>query len=345
MKKGQEIVLVFIALIAVIGLVVVTVSFVNFPFKIDYIPEEIYSVNYNNYTDTGYWERAGVDCMGDRFAFAKDRFWGSKLTVVDSRGEILSFKGVGAPFRLQENGIAFSKKERLFFRDNRSGKKIKIADLVERFLVYQDQVVYLTVDTWSDWRELEPNRLHVYDISKRESRCLQEDVETFFIHRDTLFAVKGDDTLWKLSLVDGTAEEIMKLPIKAYPYTILPQGDHVVFDGTHDLYVLNINTGEIRTVSFWSEESAHRIFDFICDEEQIFVSVQGQHYNGSIVNRVDSENTGVWRIDPETLEKEKIVSEAFEDLYLFEGDTLFGIENKKAYRIDIQAKEFVKIAG
>lgn len=297
--------------------------------KVPYQPEELATVNYNNYLQDNL-----IDYKGNMFACLEKELFASKLVLTDNMGDTKQVDGIYAPFQLYKDCVVFLKGNQLRLKELTEGNTLKIASGVQHFLVYKDLVLYLS----------EMNQLYAYDLLQEEQRLLYEDVIQYCMHQEKLFVVDKNDMLVELSLSDNSKKEICSLEIQAYPFTIMSQGQYLVIDyAPNSLGFLDIESSEIKSFSLTDSQYANHKITFICDDSYVFFSFQATKTNGSIVTDIVDDNNGVWKINPQTLEKEKIVSETFDTLYLFEEKLLFGTKNNMIYKIDIEDKQITRI--
>lgn len=340
MSKLKKILIIFITVVLTLGVIFI-VGYVGGSAKLLYIPEKLASVNYNNYLSNN-----DIDYKDRRFAWLENGIFHSRLAIADDQGNFKYFSGVRSPFQICGDQVIFVKGERLLSKDTESGKDVEIANRVERFAVYHNSVLYLSQSDFDDDSGVWRNGLYLYHSTDKAKQLLYENVAQFYIHRDTLFVVNDDDCLIEISLDDYSAREIVRLEPQQYPFTVMPQGDNLLIcQCPNQLDILELATNKVQSIAVSESEYANNKLCFICDDDSIYYSFQATETNGSIVTDADDKHNGVWRVDPQTLEKEQILSETFESLYLFEGDRLFGVDHGEVYRIDLGAKRAIKIAG
>lgn len=303
--------------------------------KLKATPQPINEINYNNYLQDNRF-----DYKGDSMAWNDSSLFKSLLTVCMGNNEQLELDGVCAPFQLADGGVVYRNDHTLMYVDIDTKKHNYIADGVDRFMVYNDLIIYSTV---SDESKDYWNELRKYDMSLKTDMLIYEGVAEFYIHGESLFAVDKNDVLIKISLDRDESKEIIRLPTKAYPLFFMPLGDKLLYKFAGSMFILDISTGIEERVIINESTYVNDKVRFICNDSHIYVSFQATKTNGSIVQNIDDENNGLWSINPTTLQKNKICSEVFDRLYLFGDNLLFGTINDNLYSIDTASKHIAKI--
>jgi hypothetical protein len=121
------------------------------------------------------------------------------------------------------------------------------------------------------------------------------------------------------------------------------QENLLFIENTNELLILDLDTNEYRTIEFADRNGGLNYQSLIVSDSYVFASFQYQKSIDYLITYpADHESNGLWKIDPQTLEKEKICDESFVQLYLF-GDHLYGERNGKIYKIDWQNKQIMRI--
>ena len=338
MKKSRTVMVLVIFLICIVMLI----CFIPFGkiTELKTTPQPINEINYNNYLEDNRF-----DYKGDSMAWNDSSLFKSLLTVCMGNNEQLELDGVCAPFQLADGGVVYRKDHTLMYVDIDTKKHNHIADGVDRFMVYNDLIIYSTVsDESKDYR----NELRKYDMSLKTDMLIyegvaDESVAEFYIHGESLFAVDENAVLIKISLDRDQSKEIIRLPIKAKPLFFMPLGDKLLYKFAGSMFIFDPESGDEKQVMIGNGTYVNDRISFICNDSNIYVSFQATKTNGSIVQNIDDENNGLWSINPTTLQKNKICSEVFDRLYLFGDNLLFGTINDNLYSIDTASKHIAKI--
>jgi len=307
--------------------------------KLSILPQAITEINYNNYILDNY-----IDYKENQFAWLKANLWGAKLTVVDNDGNYSYFDKIDAPFQINSKQIIFVKNNKLQTKDIVKNETVKIANNVDKFIAYQNYIIYSSVSIFDDNDGKWKNKLYVYDLSSKESKVIYENITQFYIHKKKLFAINDDKWLVEISLSDYNTKNIIDFEIDQYPFYVMPQGNNILYRSSNELKFLNLTDKSIKTVSIVESQYANNRISYICDDNNVFLSFQATKTNGSIVTDIKDENNGVWAINTLTFEKSKLCSDVFDRLYLFDGEWLFGTKNNSLYRIDIKTKQVTKVS-
>ena len=284
-------------------------------------------INYNNYI---YYNQ--VDFKGDQFAWQKSSIFGSKLTLLDKSGESSVLNGVNAPFQLLENRVVFKKNGSLWQRAFSTMQDKLIAKDVFCFIAMEHTLFYVAENT-----------LFQYKWNDGKITSLGENAYSVFLHQDQIHMLDMDGQLMRLE-PDGTWNKLCSIPVTSLPYCVMSYGEYVIYKQENNLIMVDPNTSEAEIVRITDHPNATDHVSYICDDSRLFVSFQATKSDGSIVRNVDYEDNGVWNIDYETKEKRKICDEAFYQLYLFEGNQLFGVKDNHLYRIDIDTGRVTEIS-
>lgn len=290
--------------------------------------EPVEQVNYNNYLCYNQ-----VDYKGNRFAWQKTSVFNTELTLLTDSGEVSELAGVSAPFQLLEDRVLSIERGVLMQRMLDSDQAKSIADNVSSFIALEDAVLYLSDDT-----------LMRYDWQNGNVKSLGENIYCFFIRQEQVYAVDADGQISSLE-ADGTWSKLCKLEIPGYPFRVMPLENCVVYEHQSQVYFVDLANGDAETVALSDHRYATNIVPFICDDTRLFVSFQATSADGSIVTEEEHPDNGVWFIDPQTREKKKLCDDAFDQLYLFEGNRLFAVRNNELFQIDIDTGLVTQISG
>lgn len=284
-------------------------------------------INYNNYIVDNR-----LDYKNNQFAWQNNSLFGSKLTLLSDSDTPSVLSGITAPFQLLKDRVVFIKNGNLLVR-MLSGKQDKcISEKTTSFIAREDAVLYLS-----------EGMLLQYNWFDQNTSVLGENVYQFFIHQDQLYVVNLDEQLLRLEQ-NGTWCKLYAFQMTSYPFCVMPQGNSVVYLKNNELQYVDILTGISETVCLTDGNYANNRINFICDDNSLFVSFQATETDGSIVKDVDHANNGVWSVDHQTKEKEKVCNETFSQLYLFEGNQLFGVKDDKLYQIDTESGNVTQIS-
>lgn len=285
-------------------------------------------INYNNYVCDNQ-----VDFKGNLFAWQESNIFSSKVSLLNDSGEHSVLTGVTAPFQLLEDRVLFVKEGILYQRILSTRTDTLIAENVYSFIAMEHTVLYISEDT-----------LFQYDLDDGKAKPLGENAYCFFIHHDQICIAENDGKIMRLES-DGTWSLLCSFPITSYPFFIMSMGDYIVCEQTNALLLINTISGVTETVRVSEHNYATNRVAFICDNNRLFVSFQATKADGSIVFDVAHADNGVWSVDPETKEIRKLCDESFSQLYLFEGNLLFGVKNNYLYQIDIDTGRVTRISN
>lgn len=301
-------------------------------------PQLIHEINYNNYLEENCF-----DYKGETIAWDASNSFQSSLVVRTGNNEQLELDDVCSPFQLVDGGVVYRKDHALMYVDFDTKKHNSIIEGIDRFIVYDNSVIYYTVIVTDDRSGEHWNELRKYNLSLKTNVSVYDGVTEFYIHNESLFVVNKNNMLLEISLDGDEEKEIISLPEKAYPLLIMPQGERLLYAFAGSMFILDISTGIEERVIINETTHVNDKVSFICDDSHIFVSFQATKTDGSVVKKIDGNNNGLWSIDLETFQKDKICSEVFDRLYLFGDSLLFGTINDDLYRINIASKYITKI--
>ena len=341
MKKWIVILIISIiaVVIAVLGVVIIISNSHN---TLSFIPQNNVSVNRNNYDYNSF------DYQNGRFAYLDYRFLKKELILVDTEGNHKYVSGIDEEFSIAENKIIFIKNPnfgnnyKLMSKNIDTGKTELLSDWVLNFVIYDNNIIYEQNITSENFDGLyNSNSLNICDLNGEDRRILCKDIDNYCVNGDSLYIVTDDDNprLISISLKDFSHEDIMPIDYGFVPF-MMSSGDRLLFYVDNGFELLNLQTKEFKNLGL--DFTAKKI-DFICDENGIYLTLQNVKYNGSLVSDVESEDNGLWKINLETFEKEKILSDVFWDLYLAGNGQLFGTLDGVPYLIDTETKQIQKI--
>ena len=343
MKKIKIIFFIIFPFVVLIGVISIFLYILTRPEKsvLSFIPEKESITNYNNYIYNEHLYNNYVDYNGNKFCWLKKGLLSSTLTIIDDEGNYKYFSGIGSQFQLYDNKIFHMKDRTLYSKDIETGKNKKIANNVDKFVAFENLVIFSTKNKWNNKIGQWENKLYAYNYKTKEKNIIYENVYRFLINDKKLFIVDFDDVLFELSINDFSATKLHEIDVKAAPYNVFVQGNLWIFFFGNKFDVLDLEKNELVTITVY--EGFISDMKFICDKNNMFLSYQAKDNNGSFVFNKKDENNGLWKINSETLEKEKISDEIFERLYLF-GNDLFGVKKNSLYQINIDTYEVKKIS-
>lgn len=325
MKKKVWITLIVVGAVALISLMVWLICMANAPAKLDTSVEPISQVNYNNYNAF-----SRLDYKGGELAWQHDFLRVNKLTILDDGGNTTMLTDISAPFQLAGDRIVYEKDDQLRYRIRSNGEDDLIAGDVYHFLVVEDGVLYLSGST-----------LYRYYWDDRND-TLAYGIYEFYYYNGRVYAVTKNDRLVE-PVSPGNWREIYDFYNDQLPQRLQFQGDHAIYEFQNELHYISLTDGSTKTIPIAEGSDVSSKVGFICDEEQMYLSFQAIRYNGSIVNDIEDAHNGLWRVDSETGHQEKLSDQYFHQLYLFEGDQLFGVIDQDLYQIDTHTGRSTKI--
>lgn len=313
--------------LAIVSIVAVaTASFVwRRPALAQFPVEFVEQVNYNNYL----FENR-MDHKGGVLAFQSRSLIGQQLTVYTDDGDASSIGGITSPFQICGGDIFYIKNGALKQRIIDSGAELVISEDVTSFIAMDTKVYYLSAGA-----------LFVHEHGT--TRLLGKELLQFYIHKDWVFAIGQDGSLSKLEQ-DGGWTSVCTIQIDGYPFWAMPMGDNLICSTAGALQIIDIQTGDEKTLSWRDDASANDRIVFICDDAHLYVSYQATQTDGSVVKDIEDPSNGVWSVDPETLEYEQLCEATFEELYLFDGDLLYGVRDDTLFLIDTGAGTLLEVA-
>lgn len=290
--------------------------------SLDFQVLPIEQVNYNNYMGM-----SRLDYKGNKIAWANH-----SLTVVDDTGEHDHFSGISEPFQLLNDRIVFLKGNELFWYSPEHDKKHCISWDVSQFIATEEGVFYTT-----------QGELYRYSWTQASSEQLQQNIELFYLHHDRLYAIDADMHLMVLDDQDRWEYLCTITTPLEIPMQFMPQGDFLITKYCNELVYTNIYTGATESIAFTQDSYANNKINYICDDQHLYVSFQATKTNGSLVRDIDHADNGVWYIDAQRNTPQKLCEEVFQELYLFEGNQLFGVIGNQIYQIDTVTGEVQEI--
>lgn len=327
MKKNVLCIILIVGILVALLSLGFTIYIVQKPDDITLTVEPVEQVNYNNYLNDNQ-----LDFKGNHFAWLNRSVFNSQLTLLTNNGEVSNISGVSAPFQLLKDRIVFIKNRTLQSHMINSQDNQMLAENVSSFIALPDIVLYQS-----------DGHLYRYDWDGGKSLLLYENVQQFYIHQDQVYVIDSSFRLVRQN-TDGTWTELVTLSVNALPVRFLQQGDFVVYNEINRLVFVDITTGATEVVQLVDGGYANNRMNFICDDARLFVSFQATTTDGSLVTDIDHVNNGLWSINPQTKEKTKLCEDVFEQLYLFEGNHLFGVRNNDLFQIDINTGAVTKVS-
>ncbi len=300
--------------------------------------ENIADTNYNNYVNG-----TTMDYHDGRFAWIDYGLFSNTLTVVDEKGNYSRFSGIDSPFQLIGDSVVYidrSESNGLLCILNIDTEQITdVAGDVGSFIVFEKWIIFETAAA--------DGSLFAYDIETQTSKALLESggVDVYYIHQEELYVLNEDQILIKMDLQDASVTTLFQNKDFRMPmYKMMPSGKYLLYRDKGDLCIYNRDTDQETILVFNEIGDNNSGVTYIADDENIFASVQRNETDGSISYNVDHEDNGLWRVDPETLEYEKVLSDVFGELYLVDG-MLFGRKDDQIYRIDTKTFEMKALLG
>ena len=336
MKKFKIITVIVLSL-AIIGILFFAIF--NQENNIAFTPTKNTSTNYNNYIFFNY-----LDYAYDKFAFVKDGLLKSKLTVIDSKNNYKNLSEINPPFSIYRDKIIHLNKENLTVTDINTNSDSLIQSNVYNFMVYKDSVIFHTNSLTNNKTDIEKNSLYIYDLVSEKKQILYKEVSAFCINKDKLFIITKENMLIEMSLDSLAVKDIMQIDITSYPiYFIVYKEKIILQNSTNRFDIIDLNSKEITPLYISNKSYNNNKVSFICDDNNFYYSFQATKTDGSVVINTAGDNNGLWKVNIETLEKEKVLDETFNSLYLFEENLLFGIRESNLFRIDTTNKCCEKI--
>lgn len=304
--------------------------------KIDIALDTISEINYNNYLTEN-----SIDYKGNWFVWQKESIFRNKTIAQNAQNEIFNLKNSDKPLQIRDNQLFWIKNNQLKMQVIGAKKVSNIADNIERFIVRQNDVIYLTQSELV--HENRRNKLYCYDFSSEKSILLYEDIQHFYVHHEKLFVIDNKNVLIEVQTNGKTFKKVFTFPVDYTLVNVMPQGDNLVFIDINNVIIFDVKNGCKQTVSLSNSGYVNNDFSLICDDENIFVSFQATETNGSLVKNIDDEHNGLWFIDPKTLQKKKISDYVFDQLYLFQNTQLFGIQGNNLFQIDVASGQVTPV--
>lgn len=275
---------------------------------------------------------------------------GSQLTILDDAGNYTYLNGITPPFQLFGDKVVYEKYGNLMMRDIATGKNERIARNVDIFIAYDQSIYYLTYYTWNQQEQSGSNALFAYDLMSGETRTMHKNISTFYIKNEKVYAFSFDgsfgiEDLMEMPLEGGEAKKLHEFHASSLPYHVKACQEYIVYKEDNGIVFENIHTGKKQSVTVAKREYIRNRIDFICDDKFVYVSYQTTKANGSIVSAIEDEANGLYKIDPQTLAIEKLSSETYDFLYLFDGDQLFANKGNKLFKLDCETGQATELTG
>ena len=288
----------------------------------------MHSVNYNNYVvDNCLDYKSGV------LAWQSNSFWGPKITVVSQNNDTTVLRGITAPFQILDNRIIHIKNGTLISTTINNQRNEQIGKNVSSFLANKNRVLFLS-----------NNHLVQYELDSKNTCTLKENVYQFFLHHDMLYTIDMEGRLSQLT-TDGIWYEKFTIPDMNYPFYAMPCENALIYLWQNELRVVDLSDGTIEKISLSDNSYANNRIVYICDDRNLFVSFQATETDGSIVKDVNHSDNGTWRINLQTMEKERVLYETFQQLYLFDGSLLMALKDNQLYQICIENGNVIRISS
>lgn len=292
----------------------------------------IEQINYNNYLYDTH-----LDYLSSQIAWKKPSALNSAVNIFDANGEMVTISGISSPFQLMNDQIIHLKNGTLRSCAIDSKDEQILAKDVSQFIAMPHAVVYTSLD--SDYHM----NLFWYNWESGAIQHLHEDIVTFHVQNDVVYILDQNDYLLRLE-EDLSWTRLTKISADHFPIHFLAVGDYVVYESSNIIKFVNIYTGESEYVRFVEDGYVNNAYVMNGDDKQLFVSFQATTTNGSLIFDKENESNGLWRIDPQSKEKNKLCGETFEELYLYEGNQLFGIKNNALYQIDVDSGNVTQVS-
>lgn len=279
----------------------------------------IAQVNYNNYIADNK-----LDYKGNQFAWQNGYAFASKMTVLNSNGEYTVHSGITNPFQILDDCVVYKQGDKLLQRSLSNQQEQCIAREVSDFVATENAVFYLAGST-----------LFQHSWMDRNTAKLKDNIVQFYIHNDQLHVIDQNGYLMRLE-VDGTWQDLCMLQITEYPFCVMPQGNFVISLRCNELVYTDIYTGATETICLSKGHYGNNRICFICDDQQLFVSFQATQTDGSIVRDIPHTDNGIWCVNFQTKQIDKLCNDTFDQLYLFAEKQLFGVKDNQLFQIDTE---------
>lgn len=300
------------------------------PLDIEIDPEPEVSVNCNNYSD--YSNR--IDYRNGRFGFLSEA---CVLTITDGENEDLVFRFVNS-FVLSRDCVLFVRGITLYVYSFSSGQKVNIGNMVDYFATDDTAAYYLSHKC-----------VYRYCYESGVKELIAENVDSLILKDGYLLFVKDINTdsseILKINTNTMSVETVCVCDENIYG-SIQLCGDYVISFGYCDPYIANLSNGEVRTYLFDTNISAFDISEWRCSDNFIYLSyLHRKNYKplGNLEQRTPFN--GLWRINPQTFEKEKISDIPFSYLFVVSDEEIYGIYDEGLYKINAVTKTVKKVSN
>ena len=180
-------------------------------------------------------------------------------------------------------------------------------------------------------------KLKLFDITTKESQVIYErEVYRFCICDGRLLVVDSSGVLTEISFDDLLPRMLTRLEVEGFPFEIMACGSRLMLkDSAKGVKLIDLESFEVETVEIVSDALANDRTAVICSDELLFFSYHKTKTNGSSVKEISDPSNGVYVVELETMKIKKIVSDTFDELYLFRR-SLFGGSENRLYHIETQ---------
>lgn len=300
------------------------------PLDIEIDPEPEVSVNCNNYSD--YSNR--IDYRNGRFGFLSEA---CVLTITDGENEDLVFRFVDS-FALSSNHVLIENNGMLFVRSFSPAKKTYIDNSVDYFATDDTAAYYLSEECVYRYR---------YEDGSKE--LMAENIESLVLKDGYMLCIRSLNTdsseLLKIA-TDTTSVEtvcVFDYDIHFYHRTQVCGEYLVIIDWCNPTYV-NLNSGEVNSLVL-DDIITYGEITWRCSEEFAYFSYLKRKNNKPIYTNQPSPFNGLWRIDHQTFEKEKISDIPFSYLFVVSDEEIYGIYDEGLYKINAVTKTVKKVSN
>lgn len=328
----------FVLLLALLLVLFGALYFVGF-FKtvtlVGDIPQGFHIANDNNYVENNRF-----DANETYIGFITEHGFFTKLTILKDTESVYTVYNTHYKFRLVEDKLVYLKDNTLYFVDLLSKKKTKVSNSVRKFALWQGDIVY--IDSARD-------QLIIYDFDTKKSVLVESGVNRFSLLGNDAYIIPlgAHSSFCKKSLLHGTETTIFshELVVESWNNRYFRKcGEEIVWIDGRSLMFSNLDTGVSRETQILPDNFSQVYYQwYTIDNNYAYVSLQKYYnYDHLLLLLQEDESNGLWRVNVETLKKEKVSDVRYTSLAYF-GDHLVGTFENELYIIDTETFEATKL--
>lgn len=245
---------------------------------------------------------------------------------------------ISETFQVYKNCLYCNSEEGFGFTDLETReRKILTKEYVTDFVIYDECIYYRDISKAID--RLVCKNLN--DVAKKEPLRALRDIDSYFFRNKEAIALRNleDKHVIMKWGEDGSEQVLLEFGvdvIEAYDVQLCGyyEGKYILFSNRAiggGIYTVDENTGEVRKVFSMEEEGSVycKLAGVRCTKDKIYIwglaFDSARSTSGGQYPIEDSDKTGVWQVNLNNYEAERISDEFYDEMCILQGE-LYGLE-------------------